>query len=75
MKPQQAEVIDAVLPGKDCLAVMRTGGGKSACYFIPGLLQSGVTIVFFPLNALIADQINSLVSLGVIKIVYLIQLV
>jgi superfamily II DNA helicase RecQ len=59
-------VIDAVLLGKDCLAVMRTGGGKSASYFILGLLQSGFTIVFYPLNALIADQINSLVSLGVI---------
>ncbi|EFX76072.1 hypothetical protein DAPPUDRAFT_322518, partial [Daphnia pulex] len=42
MNPQQAEVIDAVLTGKDCLAVMPTGGGKSACYFIPGLLQIGV---------------------------------
>ncbi len=74
MKPQQAEIIDAVLAGKDCLAVMPTGGGKSASYVIPGLLKTGVTIVVSPLNTLIADQITYLVSRGVIEAVIHFQL-
>ncbi|EFX64013.1 hypothetical protein DAPPUDRAFT_13555, partial [Daphnia pulex] len=69
LKPQQQEVMNAVIAGRDCFAVMPTGGGKSACYFLPGLLQNGVTIVISPLNALIYDQINYLKSLGVIAIV------
>ncbi len=66
--------MNAVIAGRDCFAVMPTGGGKSACYFLPGLLQNGVTIVISPLNALIFDQINYLKSHGVIDFVRHIQL-
>jgi bloom syndrome protein len=55
-------VIDAVLAGKDCLAVMPTGE-ESLLLFIPELLQQGVTLVVSPLNALIVDQMNYLSNL------------
>ncbi|EFX68162.1 hypothetical protein DAPPUDRAFT_260534 [Daphnia pulex] len=67
LKPQQQEVIDAVLADKDCLAVMPNGGGKSACYFIPGLLQNGLTFIVSPLNALIVDHQDKYIEVDVVK--------
>jgi superfamily II DNA helicase RecQ len=75
LRDQQKEIVDAVLKGRDCLAIMPTGGGKSTRYFLPGLLQQGVTIVISPLNALIDDQITQLFSLGVIQISTIFQLI
>lgn len=75
LKQQTKEIVDAVLDGSDCVAVMPTGGGKSACYFFPGLLENGVTLVISPLNALIDDHITQLVSRGVFEILLIFPLI
>jgi ATP-dependent DNA helicase RecQ len=65
-RPGQAAVIAAVLAGRDTLAVMPTGGGKSVCYQVPALLaRDGVTVVVSPLLALMKDQVDSLRANGV----------
>ncbi len=64
-RPGQYEIISAVLAGKDTLAVMPTGGGKSLCYQIPALVQSGLTVVISPLIALMQDQVAQLDALGI----------
>ncbi len=56
----QAEVIEAVLAGRDVIVVMPTGGGKSLCYQLPALLFPGVTLVVSPLIALMKDQVDAL---------------
>jgi ATP-dependent DNA helicase RecQ len=61
----QASVIEEVLAGRDALAVLPTGGGKSVCYQIPAMLRPGVGLVVSPLIALMADQVASLTQLGV----------
>ena len=64
-RPMQKEVIASVLSGRDTLAVMPTGGGKSLCYQIPALLFGGITLVVSPLISLMQDQVASLVENGV----------
>ncbi len=61
----QAAVIDEVMAGRDALAVLPTGGGKSVCYQIPALLRPGVGLVVSPLIALMSDQVAALRQLGV----------
>ncbi|MDX1491471.1 MAG: DNA helicase RecQ [Pseudohongiellaceae bacterium] len=61
----QAEIIETVLSGNNCLVLMPTGGGKSLCYQIPSILREGVGIVVSPLIALMQDQVDALRELGV----------
>ena len=61
----QAEIIDALVAGRDVLTLMPTGGGKSICYQIPALLRDGTAIVISPLIALMQDQVDAMRQLGV----------
>lgn len=62
LRPGQAEAIEAVLAGRDTLAVLPTGSGKSAIYQLPALVLDGPTVVISPLIALQRDQVASLVG-------------
>lgn len=61
----QQPIIESVLEGKDVLAIMPTGGGKSICYQLPAMLLDGLTIVISPLIALMKDQVDALVANGI----------
>lgn len=61
-RPGQHEVIQTLLEGRDCLAIMPTGAGKSICFQLPALMMPGVTLVISPLISLMKDQVDSLVN-------------
>ncbi|MBC7406673.1 MAG: DNA helicase RecQ [Candidatus Parcubacteria bacterium] len=65
LRPAQEPVISNVLAGKDTLAIMPTGGGKSMCYQLPSLILPGLTVVISPLIALMHDQVQSLTKNGI----------
>ena len=64
-RPGQEAVINAILDGRDILAVMPTGAGKSLCYQVPAMLLSGITLVISPLISLMQDQVKALNEAGV----------
>ena len=64
-RPAQEPVIKSLLDGRDTVAIMPTGAGKSACFQIPALMSSGVAIVFSPLISLMKDQVDGLTGQGV----------
>ncbi|MBW7455612.1 DEAD/DEAH box helicase, partial [Paenibacillus sepulcri] len=61
----QQDIIEGLLEGKDTLAILPTGGGKSVCYQLPAILLPGTTIVVSPLISLMKDQVDALGRLGV----------
>jgi len=65
LRPGQAEIMEAVLAGRDTLAIMPTGSGKSLTYQVPALVMEGPTLVVSPLLALIEDQYGKLKAAGV----------
>ena len=64
-RPGQSEIVEAVLAGRNVLAIMPTGGGKSLCFQLPALCRDGVTVVISPLIALMRDQVRGLREAGV----------
>ncbi|MBK6967170.1 MAG: RecQ family ATP-dependent DNA helicase [Bacteroidales bacterium] len=64
-RPVQEDIINSVLAGKDTLALLPTGGGKSICFQVPGLLFDGLTLVITPLIALMKDQVENLRKRGI----------
>jgi ATP-dependent DNA helicase RecQ len=65
LRPGQEQVIQNVLDGRDTLAIMPTGGGKSLCYQLPALSLPGTTLVVSPLISLMKDQVEKLEEIGV----------
>ena len=55
---KQQEAVNGILQRNDCVVLMPTGGGKTVCYSVPGMILPGVTIVITPLIALILDQVR-----------------
>ncbi len=65
LRDGQQAVIDSVLAGKDTLAIMPTGSGKSLCYQIPASIMAGTTVVVSPLISLMKDQLEKLADIGI----------
>ncbi len=63
-RPLQEEIILDVIEGQDSLVLLPTGGGKSICFQVPGLIRDGITIVISPLIALMQDQVQNLKKIG-----------
>ena len=64
-RPMQEEIISEALAGRDVLAVLPTGGGKSVCFQVPALMRKGICIVVTPLIALMKDQVQNLRDRGI----------
>src|SRR5580693_3427446 len=64
-RPLQRQIIEATLAGRDVLALLPTGGGKSLCFQLPAMARPGLTVVVSPLIALMKDQVDALQANGV----------
>ena len=64
-RPMQEQIIESALAGKDVLAVLPTGGGKSVCFQVPALMREGLALVVTPLVALMKDQVQNLEAKGI----------
>ena len=64
-REHQEDIIQTVISGKDAVAIMPTGGGKSICFQLPALVLPGITVVVSPLIALMKDQVDSLKANGI----------
>lgn len=65
-RPMQLDIVLSVAAGKDTLALLPTGGGKSICFQVPALMQEGICVVVSPLIALMKDQVDNLRKRGVL---------
>ena len=64
-RPKQEEIVGTALEGRDVLAILPTGGGKSVCFQVPALMKDGIAIVVTPLIALMKDQVQNLNDRGI----------
>ena len=64
-RPMQEEIVSAALEGRDVLAILPTGGGKSVCFQVPAMMREGIAIVVTPLIALMKDQVQNLTDRGI----------
>lgn len=64
-RPKQEEIVNAALEGRDVLAILPTGGGKSICFQVPAMMREGIAIVVTPLIALMKDQVQNLNDRGI----------
>ena len=64
-RPGQEAVVSALLSGRDVLAVMPTGAGKSVCYQVPAVVMEGMALVVSPLVSLMADQVRAVQEAGI----------
>ena len=64
-RPKQEDIVTAALDGKDVLAILPTGGGKSVCFQVPAIMREGIAIVVTPLIALMKDQVQNLNDRGI----------
>lgn len=64
-RPKQEDIVNAALDGRDVLAILPTGGGKSVCFQVPALMREGIALVITPLIALMKDQVQNLNSRGI----------
>lgn len=64
-RPKQEDIVNAALEGKDVLAILPTGGGKSVCFQVPAMMREGIAIVVTPLIALMKDQVQNLSRRGI----------
>ena len=64
-RPKQEEIVQTALEGRDVLAILPTGGGKSVCFQVPAMMREGIAIVVTPLIALMKDQVQNLAARGI----------